>query len=215
MGAFDDYSALQTQVIRRTRRTDLAALLPQFIQLAETTINRVLKLERATVDSPLTGTIGSRFIALPDDFISPVTLWQEWPWGREERRFVPASAMETTIGSSFPDFWTVDGANIAFERELDQAYSYTLRNVQGLALSDAQPTNWLLTNHPDVYFHGTLLEAFLDTENDAQAGVAKSRFDAGLAEVDLLALRTRTLATLSVDPALRVRSGGFNIYRGE
>lgn len=213
--AFADYTDLKAQVARRIRRTDQTANIPTFIQLAETRINRALKLVAKEVDSALVGVIGSRFIALPSAYVSPITLWQEWSWGREEIRFIPAAEMQTTIGATNPQFWTIDGSNIAFERTLDQAYSFTLRNTQALALSDAFPTNWLLTNHPDVYYNGALFEAFEDAENENQRDRADSRFLAALAEVDLLKLRANTLTTLSVDPALRIHRGGFDIRRGD
>ena len=211
--AFADYTDLKAQVVRRTRRTDLTSQVPTFIQLAEARINRELKLDNKESDYSLTGVIGTRFIALPADFISGETLWQEWSWGREPKRFVPASAMETVQGSSFPNFWTIDGTNIAFERLLDQAYSFTLRYLAGLALSDAQPTNWLLTKYPDVYYQGALAEAFWDIQNNEEGDRADAKFRTALAAVDLLALRDNTLATLSVDQALRSRQRGYNIYR--
>lgn len=216
--AFEDYTDLVARVVARMRRTDAATIakVPMYIQLAQARIDRDLKLVRTEVEAALTGVAASRFITLPTDYVSPITLWQEWPWGREERRFVPASAMDASTVASFPLYWTIDGARVAFERPLDQAYSFTLRYGQGLGLSSSQPTNWLLTNQPDVYFQGALAEGFADVENLEQAAVAEQKFANAIAATRLLMGRTKGLATLSVDIALRPRRGGaFNIYTGE
>ena len=55
--------------------------------------------------------------------------------------------------------WTIDGGSLAFDRPCDQAYGFVLRMLAKVALSDAVPTNGLLTDYPDAYLFATLCEA--------------------------------------------------------
>ena len=56
-------------------RTDLTAKIPDFIKLAESKINRKLRLLLGETESTLTATIGSRLMAVPTRFGSPIELW--------------------------------------------------------------------------------------------------------------------------------------------
>lgn len=147
--AIGTYTELQTALAGWLHRADLSAKAPEFIALAESRLNRLLRLSVMESSEPVTTVVGSRFVAIPAGFIEPLALWLELASGRSELRFYQASVLPVSSSAGEPDCWTVDGINIAFERPADQAYSLTLRMLKAFSLSGAQPTNWLLTNHPD------------------------------------------------------------------
>lgn len=214
--AISTYSQLKDAVANWANRSDLTDRIPEFIALAEARINRKLRLRTMESNQTLTGSVGSREIALPTDYLEPLVLWLEADTGREQLRFVPADLLLTSPTDGQPEYWTIDGSNIAFERECDQAYSFTFRMLQSFALSDASPTNWLLTNCPDVYLFGARAEVAPYLQDREDVGVWEPRFLQAMEDVNTQQSRGRSgLATLAVDTALRPRPATFNINTGE
>lgn len=211
--AIGTYSELQTAIANWSDRADLTARIPEYITLAESRLNRELRLRVMESDQPLTGVVDSRNIALPSGFIEPLALWLEGANGRVGLRFVPAEITSFTA-SGQPKYWTVNGTNISFERPCDAAYSFTLRMLQSFALSDSSPTNWLLTNHPDAYLLACRLEVGDYLFDDAALQKAEARLVQAIDQINNKEGRSRSLATLSVDCALRPHAHPYNINTG-
>jgi hypothetical protein len=97
----------------------------------------------------------------------------------------------------------MDGdAAIDFDCPLDQAYSFRFRFRQRYALSDSATTNWLLTNHPDVYLNAVLLWGGVYTSDGERAVAQKVLLDEAIEEVrNVIAEQSR--AVLTVDPGLQ------------
>lgn len=119
-------------------------------------------------------------------------------------------------GLAQPQYWTIDGGNIGLNCPCDQAYSFTFRYRQGLALSDANPTNILLTTYPDIYLAAAMVEAapYLKDADALQLWQAKR----GSISHDIREEEERAngLSTLSTEPALLTRGhqrGGYNVLR--
>jgi hypothetical protein len=131
-------------------------------------------------------------------------------------RFVdPALIGETTVQGQ-PLAWTIDGAYLGFECLLDQAYAITLRCLEKFALSDAVPTNALLTDYPDAYLFAAMAEAgpFLRDAELAQAYEAK--LERAIGEINAKDARSRAQQRLSTEPGQLQRMGrssGYSIYR--
>lgn len=210
--AITTYAELQTAIASWANRSDLTALIPDFITLAEGRINTDLRLRTMEVDEALTGVVSSRFIALPTGFLQPLALWWNNGVAREDVRFIPASDMNADVAEGLPLYWTVDGTNIAFERPCDSAYSFTLRCSEKLDI--ASTINRLLLDTPLVYLAGALVEVFAYLQDPQAAGAWEQRYQQALSDARSLANRSRSLATLSVDAAL-VRPRRFNINTGE
>jgi hypothetical protein len=51
------------------------------------------------------------------------------------------------------------------------------------ALSDSNPTNWVITNAPDVYLYGALLEAEPFLMNDARVQLWATAFRQSIADI--------------------------------
>ena len=213
--AITNYSELQAAAANWLNRTDLsgsANRIPEFIDLAEARLNRDLKLRTMESDQAVATTIGSRFIALPSGYLEPLALFIERSTGRQPLIFVP-SRMETDTVAAEPEFWTIDSGNIAFERPADQVYSMTFKMLTAFALSDANPTNWLLTNYPDLYLAATLAEGFgFLMDDEALKWVA--RYGQTLSEVNAKEARARSMAQLKTDLLIPRQWRSFDINRG-
>ncbi len=137
-------------------RTDLTAKIPDFIKLAESKINRKLRLLLGETESTLTATIGSRLMAVPTRFGSPIELWDTTNEPRTEMLFMQPDLLPVTTTNGASEYYTVDGAFIATENPADVAYTYTLRYQTKFNL-ETTSTNTILDNYPDIYVYGALL----------------------------------------------------------
>ena len=162
-------------------RSDLPAA--DLVALGEARLNRDLRLRAMETDAALAATPGERDIPLPADFQAPLALWREDGAGRIPLRRVSGPiAVSSTPG--WPDYWTIEGESVAFERPSETADAYGLRYLRRLTLSDAQPANWLLTNHPDAYLAAALVEAALWAADEEQAVRWQSRYQAAVEAIN-------------------------------
>lgn len=206
------YSELQSAVAGWLNRSDLTARIPDFITLAESRLNRRLKLRVMETEATLSVSSGAQSVALPTGYIEPMGLWADDATERRELRYLDPVQMPDETAAGTIHYWTITGENIAFERPSSEALSLTLRYLKAFALSDAEPANWLLTNHPDVYLFATLVEA-APYERDTEAlGIWSARLEGALTEIENKEARSRSLTTLSVDPALTQRTSAFPRY---
>lgn len=198
--ALSTYDELQAAIAAWSfNRTDLPA--EDLITLGECRLARDLKLRATESDATLTGVVDSRFIALPSGFVSPVRCWIELGTGRDElAKLTPG--VTTLLGSGQPEHWTIEGENLAFERPCNSAYTFTLRYFGRLTLSDASPTNWLLTNHPDAYLSAALVEAALWVADDEQATRWQARYEAAISGIANVESRSRSAPRRTDIPAL-------------
>lgn len=211
--AITTYAELQAAAANWLVRADLAARIPEFVTLAEARLNRTLRTRMAEAEAALTAGVGARAIPLPAGFAEPLALWRVGADGtRCALRFVEPSLLGLISLRGGPAVWTIDGANLAFERACDQAYGFTLRYLAKLQLSDAAPTNALLSDYPDVYLFATLCEAapFLRDADLAQAYASK--LELALSEVNAKEARSRAPATLVTETPRPLRV--FDILGG-
>lgn len=196
--AITTYAELQAAAANWLVRADLTARIPEFIALAEARLNRVLRPRLAETEVGLTATVGARTLPLPAGFTEPLRLWIVRTDGRTELPFIEAGLIGASSLRGEPGAWTVDGANLVFDRPCDQAYGLALRMLRAFVLSEASPTNALLAEAPDVYLFATLCEAapFLrDAELEAAYEGKLGRAIAELNAKDARSRAPRTLAT--------------------
>jgi hypothetical protein len=207
-----NYSDLQTSVAAWIKRSDLTAVIPDFIRLAESRINRDLTIRQGEIEVPVVSVIGSRFIALPADYALPVGLFQTTYQPRQEVVQVMASALPVTTTISQPQYWAVDGTNIAFECPADAVYSYQFRYIKDYALSVSVPTNDILTAHPDLYLFGTLVEAANYILDDQRAAAWNMKYQAALDSANSAESQAFKVSPLRTDDM--VGKSRFDITRG-
>jgi hypothetical protein len=211
--AITTYGELQAAAATWLVRADLTARIPEFIALAEARLNRVLRARLAETEAALTAAVGARSIPLPAGFAEPLALWLVQGANRVPLRFIEPSLLAATSLQGRPASWSVDGANLAFDRPCDQAYGFVLRMLTKFALSAAAPTNALLSDGPDVYLFATLCEAGPFLRDDALAGAYEARLARAIAEFNAKDARARAARTL-VTETPRTARPDFDITRG-
>jgi hypothetical protein len=88
-------------------------------------------------------------------------------------------------------------------------------NGNPFQLSDAEPTNWLLANAPDVYLAASLIWGGVFVKNDEEAGRWNAVLQTGLDDLLWADDSANREVTLQVDPALWPCNSYFDITTGE
>lgn len=169
--ALATFADLQSAVASWMDRTDLTAVIPDFIALFETTANAELPLRTRynLATATLTTVAGTATVALPTDFLEAKSLVNQTD-PKEVLEPFTATALYTQYTSGQigrPRGFTYVGATLELAPVPDAAYALKLYYYQkALPLSAERTTNWLLTNFPNLYLFGSLVaaEAYLGTD---------------------------------------------------
>lgn len=198
--ALSNYTELQAAALDWMERAGQTGQTADWVKLAEAKLNR--KLGAVETDTTLTGTSGSRSISISAvSMVEPIALMLARV-GYDEREVQQQAngtfAYQDTTGE--PRIWCIDGENIEFDRVLDQAYPFRLVYRQRFALA-ASSTNWLLTNHPDVYLAATLMWGAGYNSDWQNGSVFKGMLEEAIPEIRHTIAQNKR-GTLRVDPAI-------------
>lgn len=198
------YNELLAEVANWLHRSNLTAKIPTFVKLAETTINRRLVSASREVEAPLATEVGSRFVALPADFGSPLALTSDYVEPRYQFTMkTPEQLPVNDEQTGIPRFWAIDGENIAFECVPDAIYPLQFRYLQSLNLSSVSQTNDTFARYPELYLFGALANAAPFVRDDKSIALWKNEFNTRLLEAAAEASRNRGMAPLQTDiPAM-------------
>lgn len=211
--ALSTYSELQAAVKSWIDRNDADAKIPDFITLAEAEINSRVRIRQNVTSRTETLTAGTSAITLPLDFleeVDPINFTDSsdpiTKWSPDD---IDLSLATSPRGR--PEGYAILGTQIVFNRVADQTYSVNLRFYEKWDIA-GDLTNWLLTNHPDAYLFGAVLEAQGWLGDIQGSAYATARREAAIERALRSDSRTRG-ATLKCDAAL-LRPAGFNITTG-
>lgn len=213
--ALANYTDLQAEALDWMERAGQSGKATTWISLGEARLNREIGASEqtatltATVDSRSVDLSGLSIIEIRDLFLTEVggdeVTIQQQPYGK----------MPYDDTSSQPEMFAIKGnyASIEFNRPCDAAYALRLPYLGRFSLSDANPTNDLLTNHPDVYLAATLMWGAGYNEDWQNGSAWKSVLDEQLREVSHFYAKRRK-GMLRVDPALQAMGGmgRYNVW---
>lgn len=180
MTSIVDYASLQTSVANWLHRSDLTALIPDFIGIAEGTLSADLDARPMDVRTNLTLTAGNAYVTLPSDMLEMTRLTLQ-----TDPIYVLRYETPDELSTSYPSLsivgkptiFTVIGAQAQFGPTPDTAYTAELTYRQRLpSLSVANPTNWLITNFPNAYLWAALCAAQPFIENDERIALFKALY---------------------------------------
>lgn len=177
--ALGTYAELKAEIAAWLNRSDLAATLPTLIALAEMQLNADLTSRFMEVKTTLSATAGSNAVALPDDVLDIKRLQLI---GSPSRVLIYRSpdeiAQDNPLGmSGMPEVFSVYGSSLELSPVPDADYPLELLYYQKIPpLSDANPTNWLLSNWPNAYLFGALLAAQPFIMNDERIPVFQALY---------------------------------------
>ena len=184
--AIGTYAELQTAVANWLDRDDLTARIPEFIALAEARFNRVLRLRSMEAKYTANTVAGQRNLALPASYI-------------QMRNFQVNSNPLTTLSyvtpeiydrlwggstSGTPKFYTILANEVSFGptpatvMEVEMLFYKKFDN-----LSVTTTTNTLLTESPDIYLYGSMLEAEPFIMNDERVPLWAQALQQGISDL--------------------------------
>lgn len=156
--ALSTFAELKASVATWADRTDLTSTIPDFITLAESSINNgdaandIPALRVRDMETTATVTVTSGSGSLPAGFVGMKRVYSE-----TSSRVLDYVTPEWYLAQypegdgGYPIFYTIIGSTILVSTDVDIIY-YT----KVPALSDSATTNWLLTKAPNVYLFGSL-----------------------------------------------------------
>jgi len=192
--ALQTFTDLKTSIGRWLHRGDLASVAPDLITLAEARIYQgsadsqmpTDPLRLSSMEAVATGTVSGDTIPMPDGLIE-IRKIQVGDDGPEARVLDYADRDRITDLRRYPGCpkaYTLDTQDITLGPAPDGEYPYRLVYFQRFpALSADNATNWLLTNAPNVYLYGSLIEAAPYLNNDARLTTWYRLFAAALQAV--------------------------------
>jgi hypothetical protein len=185
--SFSSYGDLKAAIADQLARGDLTDQIPDFIRLFEAAAARKLRIRPMETQATLSTTNGEA--SLPADFLS----WRNVVWAGSKKIVLsyenPAylTTRFPTEPAGTPERFTIIGGTIKvlpYDDTSDIEFDYYAKNA---ALDTA--LNSLYSNHPDVYFFGSLVEAYTFVKDYDQAQIWKARRDEVFNEISTLNFR--------------------------
>lgn len=184
-----NYSDLSTAIGTWLHRSDLTAVIPDFIRLAEARMQLDLDTRQLDKVTTLTTTSGTNTLALPSDFNKARALSMISGGVTIVLDAMPPELLVQRWGSytsSMPRSYSIRGSNLLLGPTPNGNYSLTLEYLAAITgLSDTNTTNDILTNYPDAYLHCCLIYAGQYTrDNEIIAGM-ESLYGADVERINL------------------------------
>lgn len=183
--AFEDYTELTDAIADWMNRSDLSGAVQSMVALAEARMRREL--------APFFGELSESIICtdgeggLPDDFsiarrvvYDTRALDNVSAVGAYNITSTLAEPYAYSIEKGFLKLWPAVDATVTL------LYQPTIPQ-----LSEASPTNDILSAHPDLYFYGAMMFAEGYVANDMRAATFAQLFDSALADVKTYLTRQR------------------------
>ena len=175
-----NYSELQSSVAGWLARNDMAGIIPDLIRMAERRINRELRIR--AMEESLNTQIANGAISVPADYMELKHAYLEGnptTWlGRKSIEFIYQKYPSRNADSK-PGYIAREGDQFIFGPYPDANYTVKGIYYKGFdTLSDASPTNWLITNAPDLLLFGALAEAEAYIMNDQRIMVWENKYQA-------------------------------------
>ena len=205
--AITNYGELRTAIGDWLNRADLDEKIPDFIRLAESTLNDVLR-SADMVTQATSQTITSGRADLPDDALEIVYAQVAGAEAEPLEQITPQQLTmlrrTRTRDAANPRFFAIIGRKIAVtptpsSGSLDIDYYQRIPTLVGGLDSG---TNWLLTDAPHMYLYTSLLHATPFLMDDARYAV----FNSTVSQQVMAAVKSNT--TLSLDD---MKTGGFSL----
>ena len=172
------YADLQASIASWLHRTDLTAIIPDFVALAEDRFARDLRLDAQLTSGSMLATPTVRAINLPADWLEFTSLNIIAPSGTGVQTsidFVTSDQLDRhhpeNSATGLPLVYSIRNKQLLVGPPPDLAYTVGVVYYARFPALATAGTNWLMTNHRAVYLYACLIEAA--TWADDTEGLAK------------------------------------------
>lgn len=181
--ALDTYTGLKAEIAAFMARADLTTQIDTFIDLFEAWANRNLRVRQMEQEATATA---EEYIPLPDDFVELRDIQVQSSPRRQLQYVTPEYAdLVTADGATGePSYYTLVGNQLrlvpAPASADDVRISYWKRIP---ALDGTTATNWLLSEWPDAYLWGSVLQARAYLPDEQRAAYVEQSWRSVMAEI--------------------------------
>lgn len=207
--AISNYSELKSTVADWLNRADLTSVIPSFIALAESQFNRDERLRTRDSMVRATASFDQQYEALPADYLemANIQINGQIPFGKLQ--FVSLqqidSYKDSYMTNGVPKYYTIVGNQIELLPTPGATYQAEMVYFAKIpALSDTNPTNWLLTKHPDVYLYGTLIQSAPYLKDDDRMATWINLYERAVGDIEVADERA-----LFAGSVIKVRTKAF------
>ena len=181
--AITTYTELKTSIGNWLNRDDLTSVIPDFIALAESGINRDLRHYKMV--GRVDATLDSRYVQVPTDWLESVrfsiTSGDTYKIEMVSRDDMIEYRQKTMDTAGRPRFYANIGDTIEVFPTPDAEYDMQLLYYKKIpALSGSNSANWLLEDAPDIYLYGALIHSAPYLQDDPRAQTWAALYSAGL-----------------------------------
>ena len=172
--AIGTYAELQTAVANWLDRSDLEDRIPEFIALAEARMNRLLRLRLMENKYTASTVAAQRNYALPTGYVQMRNFQINVTPVRPLQYVTPEVYDRIWGGSSSgtPEVYTIIANEIQLGPKPDSIMTMEMLFYKRVtALSGSNTTEQMLTENPDIYLYGALMEAEPFIMNDERVGL--------------------------------------------
>lgn len=205
------YTELKAEIPTWLKRDDLTDDIETMIKIGEARINRISFLEPQETTAAVVMTANQNYTTISAGLIDIISLTYDDD-AYEDPVKVPIETLDLgdSVIAGIPSHYAISGQRYYWNFPANDAYELTARYWKKWDIA-TDSTNWLLTNHPDVYIY-TALEASALFMKHPMHQMWKAEANRVIDEIQYQSSRLRQ-AVLRVDPALigRARS---NIFAG-
>lgn len=180
-----DYVWLQASVAGWLHRSDLTAVIPDFVMLAEKRINGMLESRQQDLVATLSTSSGVPTVDLPNDLNSihsmSIPIYGDVDY-MDTQTFAKVYANQ---GSGVPRHYTIIGGTVKLGPLPDDVYAIECVYRAGVpALADNGGTNWLIEQHAEIYLAATMCEALIYIGNAEKLATWESKYAAAVAALN-------------------------------
>ena len=186
--SFTSYSDLKTTIASYLARSDLTAMIPTFIQLAELRLRRDIRTRQMLIVATASTTGGVSTVGLPTDFLEMRDIHVNTNPITTMAYSAPNSFYSSTrvTESGKPTDYTVLATELQMSPIPDSTYSLQmLYYAKPDFLSDTNTSNTFLANFPDALLYASLGEAEPYLMNDARLQTWATLYDRAISSISV------------------------------
>jgi len=186
--ALNTFTALKASIADFLNRTDLTAVIPDFITLAEAQINRDVRHWKMEARSSGQQDPADEYMQIPPDWVESIRLHLTGN-GTSVVNLISRDAMadkragdEDTSGT--PMYYTHADSQFQLYPTPNATTDFELLYYQKVPSLISNADNWLLLDSPDVYLYGALLHSAPYLAEDERVAIWAQMYSAAVARLN-------------------------------
>ena len=203
--ALATYTDLLASVAGWINRTDLTAIIPDFVVLAEARIARDMRLRRQVTNAAISTVANTQTISLPTGFLEIENIGLSSVSPQTTLSVVTPEILDKSYPNHYspgqPVIYCILGDTLVLGPTPDAVYTVSVDYYKRWDALTVTATNWLLTNFPMVYLSGCMVEAAMYLQDTDKVALWDSRYRA-----EVLQLQQMDDAALRSGSVMRVRA---------